>query len=690
MLLLRIALFAFWFLTHGPYPRLGVRIDWSGRVTAVLGPPAQGVLEVGDRIVTLGGLELGDRAVLDLFASDGRTRGPLDVAFERGGRRIDVVLPITPLSIVERLRLAAFPLLLAVVGPIVAFVLVWRCCTLPTAWVFQAFATVSGLGVLSTVFPHRIAGMHASFAPWASFYELTLSLYSATFLHLMVVMPTPPWSQGERPRSPWFRLVLIGYLIPVVGWLLRRFGIATPFLWPGPVYTAIVMVVGIGILVARYWGLPRGPRAKIEQRVLVVVASVTLILSNLVFGGAAFDSWMAAFVVGPWHRLAFALLVTAWLATPLMFAYLIADDPIFQPRRLLAGSLPYLVLSTLVASIYLVFVFVLQRSFADVSGGNTFVLDGVAAIVIALLFAPLREFVQRTIDRVFDRDPSTLRAALDEAGGRLLAALGRDEVRTAVETGLERGLRRTLALRWPEGGGPVLVAPERVPDFARGPVDALLQQAAVRLDNLRLTAERAAAVQAELRALQAQVQPHFLFNALNALAFLIETDPPAAQRFTDRLAGMLRYTVDAGRREAVLLSEEIAFVEDYLGVARERYENALVFRVEVASADLSASVPPLLLQPLVENSLKHGLRPGAAALHMTLHTERADGRFVLRFEDDGVPDGSGLPGLGFGLENLTQRVRHFGGAGAEVVAGRSAEGGFTVHMAWPVAGGGRE
>ena len=74
------------------------------------------------------------------------------------------------------------------------------------------------------------------------------------------------------------------------------------------------------------------------------------------------------------------------------------------------------------------------------------------------------------------------------------------------------------------------------------------------------------------------MQPHFLFNALNALAYLIETDPPAAQRFTERLADMLRYTVEAGQRPAALLSDEIAFVEDYLGVARERYENPLEFR----------------------------------------------------------------------------------------------------------------
>lgn len=690
LLIVRVALFAFWFQTHGPYPRLGVTIDGDGRVTSVLGPPALGVLQVEDRITSIAGLSLADPAVLEVFASDGRTREPLEIVFERAGQPLVITLPVAPLSAWDRFRIAAFPLLLAMMAPLVAFVLVWRCPTLPTAWVFQSFATVSGLGVLSTVFPHALSGMHGLFAPWKPFYELIESLYAATFLHFMVVMPRPPWQLDARRRGRWMGLLAIAYLVPFAGWVARRFGVATPFLWPGPIHTSIVMMIGTGILIHRYARRGTGWAPSTSQQVIAVLVGLTLLVSNLAFGGRAFDSWLAAFVVGPWQRVAFALLMTAWLAAPLMLAYLIADDPAFHPRRLLAGGLPYVVLSTLVATLYLVIVVGLQRLFADVAGENVFVLDLVAAIVLAILFAPLREFVQRTIDRVFDRDPSTLRASLDEAGARLLAALHRDEVRAAVETGLDRGLRRPVPVRWSESGPPSLVEPERVPDFARGPVQALLQQATVRLDNLRLTAERAAATQAELRALQSQVQPHFLFNALNALAYLIEADPPAAQRFTDRLAGMLRYTVDAGRREVVLLSEEIAFVEDYLGVARERYENALEFRSEVAPADASAGVPPLLLQPLVENSLKHGLRPGATALHMTVRTQHEHGRFVLTFEDDGIPDGHGSPGLGFGLENLTQRVRHFGGADAEVTAGPTAGGGFAVRMAWPVSSGGLE
>jgi LytS/YehU family sensor histidine kinase len=186
------------------------------------------------------------------------------------------------------------------------------------------------------------------------------------------------------------------------------------------------------------------------------------------------------------------------------------------------------------------------------------------------------------------------------------------------------------------------------------------------------------------------VQPHFLFNALNALAYLIETDPMAAQRFTGRLADMLRYTVEAGKRQAALLGDEIAFVEDYLGVARERYENPLHFRYRGSPDLLSASVPPLLLQPLVENSLKHGITPGEASLRMTLDAKECDGWFELEFADDGVPHGNGAASLGVGLENLEMRVRHFAGPNARVQASPRGDGGFSVRMAWPIPTGGSE
>src|SRR5207244_10999986 len=100
-----------------------------------------------------------------------------------------------------------------------------------------------------------------------------------------------------------------------------------------------------------------------------------------------------------------------------------------------------------------------------------------------------------------------------------------------------------------------------------------------------------------------------------------------------------------GDRPAALLSEEIGFVEDYLGVARERYENPLSFEYRGPSELLTSAVPPLLLQPLVENSLKHGCSPGADALHLALEARCEDGWLTLVFSDDGIPATNGR-GLG--------------------------------------------
>jgi LytS/YehU family sensor histidine kinase len=193
---------------------------------------------------------------------------------------------------------------------------------------------------------------------------------------------------------------------------------------------------------------------------------------------------------------------------------------------------------------------------------------------------------------------------------------------------------------------------------------------------------REAAARAELRALHAQVRPHFLFNALNTLSYLTETDPKAAQRFTERLADMLRYTIEAGGRPAALLSEEIGFVEDYLGVARERFENPLAFEYRGPRELLSVAVPPLLLQPLVENSLKHGCAPNADALHLALEARCESGWLTLVFSDDGTPSGNGAPGFGVGLQNLEQRVRRFGGPDATMSATPRATGGFAVTLRW--------
>jgi hypothetical protein len=382
--------------------------------------------------------------------------------------------------------------------------------------------------------------------------------------------------------------------------------------------------------------------------------------------------------------------------TPILMAFLITRDPVFDPRRIIEKGVPYAVLSGVLAALYLVVVLLGQRLFAAVTGEQAVRFNVVAALVVAFAFMPLRATLQRSIDRVFRRDPLVLRAALDQSGSELFAAVDPAEVRSSVESGLRRGLGRPVAVEWPEQGPPRLRDSIELPEHARAGVANLFLQAGIRLESLALQQQRAAAerravelreaaTRAELRALYAQVQPHFLFNALNALAYLIETEPPAASRFAGRLADMLRYSVEAGSRERTLLSEEIGFVEDYLGVARERYDGDLTFEFDGPRDLMSLAVPPLLLQPLVENSLKHGFRSDRPRLHMRLEAGRTDGWMTLRFSDDGVhvngSSGNGALGLGVGLANLEQRIRRFGGEDATVNAAPNDRG-FEVTIRW--------
>src|SRR5437867_9840779 len=110
----------------------------------------------------------------------------------------------------------------------------------------------------------------------------------------------------------------------------------------------------------------------------------------------------------------------------------------------------------------------------------------VARLIDAFSFSPMRDRLQRWLDRLFGRDPRALRAALDQAGRELLGALDRDQVRASVEAGLARGLRRVVALEWPQSAPPRLAAPDAIPEDALHAVDILLLQAGIRLDNLSL------------------------------------------------------------------------------------------------------------------------------------------------------------------------------------------------------------
>lgn len=187
----------------------------------------------------------------------------------------------------------------------------------------------------------------------------------------------------------------------------------------------------------------------------------------------------------------------------------------------------------------------------------------------------------------------------------------------------------------------------------------------------RALAAEGAAHEARLQALRYQVNPHFLFNTLNAVSTLIvERENGNAARMVARLSDFLRLTLECEATAEVPLAEEVDFAQRYLEIEQIRFGDRLRVTIDVDPAALSARVPPLLLQPLVENAVRHGILPREAGGHLSLEGRRAGPHLLLRVVDDGpgfdapatsdraFPDAARA---GVGLANVRDRLRaHYG------------------------------
>ena len=162
----------------------------------------------------------------------------------------------------------------------------------------------------------------------------------------------------------------------------------------------------------------------------------------------------------------------------------------------------------------------------------------------------------------------------------------------------------------------------------------------------RLEQAERSALDAQLRALQAQTNPHFLFNSLNVVAGLIHEDPTLAERTLERFSSLFRYSIEGARESVVRLERELSFIEDYLEVQRLRFGARLDVVIESDPRAWGAEVPPLLLQPLVENAVLHGLSAGGA-VRVRVRVAREASGVALTVEDDG-------PGLGASAHRGTQ------------------------------------
>jgi sensor histidine kinase YesM len=171
---------------------------------------------------------------------------------------------------------------------------------------------------------------------------------------------------------------------------------------------------------------------------------------------------------------------------------------------------------------------------------------------------------------------------------------------------------------------------------------------------------RTLAAQAELKALRAQINPHFLFNSLNTIASLVNSDPLMAEESVERLADIFRYALSASDKEFVTVGDELEFIDSYLEIEKARFGERLEVTKAISPDILDTVIPSLILQPLVENSIKHGFgENGKMRIAITGHMDGELVELAIKDEGRGVPDHiiNGVYTNGTGLRNVSERLR---------------------------------
>lgn len=202
----------------------------------------------------------------------------------------------------------------------------------------------------------------------------------------------------------------------------------------------------------------------------------------------------------------------------------------------------------------------------------------------------------------------------------------------------------------------------------------------------RLNAERQArlAQHAQLTQLTQQLQPHFLFNALNTISALIHTEPDRADALLTQLAALLRAASDAGRHAEQPLADELALLRSYAAIMTQRFGDRADVTWEIAPQALACRVPTLGLQPLLENSFRHAVEVRRAPTHIVVRASCSGARLRIEVQDDGP--GIGTPAIfGVGLGNLEQRLVALHGEGGRVTLQSRPGGGALTLVELPCA-----
>ncbi|HEY8459684.1 MAG TPA: histidine kinase, partial [Blastocatellia bacterium] len=180
--------------------------------------------------------------------------------------------------------------------------------------------------------------------------------------------------------------------------------------------------------------------------------------------------------------------------------------------------------------------------------------------------------------------------------------------------------------------------------------------------------------------------PHFLFNALNTISAFVEKDPRGARRMIEHLGDLLRFSLEHAEDQETTLAAELAALDHYLAIQRVRFEDHLQLRMEIAPDALPAATPSLILQPLVENAIRHSVAQQTTPVCVTILAAREDGHLRLQVSDDGP----GLPAgwrwdthAGVGLINTKQRLEQLYPAAHQLTVSNAEGGGVTVEIILP-------
>ena len=193
---------------------------------------------------------------------------------------------------------------------------------------------------------------------------------------------------------------------------------------------------------------------------------------------------------------------------------------------------------------------------------------------------------------------------------------------------------------------------------------------------------RAQLAESRLQALHSQLHPHFLFNTLQGISTLMHRDVKTADAMLSRLSNLLRRTLQRGDQE-VALDEEIDMLSDYVAIARERFQDRVVFDLEISDAARGALVPFFVLQPLVENAIEHGVARRGGDGRVAVRAQRRGPQLVLHVIDDGPGPAEGERREGIGLSNTRERLEQLYGSAQSMDLESPPEGGFRVTITIP-------